>query len=109
MNNFELVCILKPDIGKQYHNDINDKMEKTIDKDGGKIIDQEIWGLRELAYPINKSKKGFYIFFQLNINSKNLDELNKLLTLEENVIRHLAIKVDKHEKLPSIMKEQKVK
>ena len=107
MNNIELVCILKPDLSKQYHNDINGKMEKSINEDDGKIIDKEIWGLKDLAYPINKSKKGFYMFFQLNINSKNLDNLNKLLNLEENVIRHLTIKVDEHEKLPSIMVEQK--
>tara|TARA_B110000014_G_C19877015_1_gene453949 strand:+ start:37 stop:363 length:327 start_codon:yes stop_codon:yes gene_type:complete len=107
MNNIELVCILKPDLSKQHHNDINDRMEKSISKDGGKIIDQEIWGLKDLAYPIKKSKKGFYMFFQLNINSKNLEHLNQMLNLEESVIRHLAIKVDEHEKLPSTMAEQK--
>ena len=107
MNNIELVYILKPDVSKQYHNEIDNKMEKSISENGGKIIDKEIWGLKDLAYTINKSKKGFYMFFQLNIDSRNLDNLNKLLNLEENVMRHLTIKVDEHEKLPSIMVEQK--
>jgi len=107
MNNFELVCILKPDTNRPYQNKINENMEKTIKEKGGEIIDKEIWGIKDLSYPIKKSKKGLYMFFQLSLNSKYIEDLNNLLNLDENIIRHLAIKVEKHEKLPTIMAEQK--
>tara|TARA_B100000029_G_C17484771_1_gene926813 strand:+ start:564 stop:893 length:330 start_codon:yes stop_codon:yes gene_type:complete len=107
MSNFELVCIYKADANKQIQNKINENVEKSINDKGGKVIDKEIWGLKDLSYPINKSKKGFYILFQIDIDSKELSKLNSNLNLEENIIRHMAVKVDKHEKLPTIMAEQK--
>ncbi len=107
MSNFELVCIYKAELNKQIQNKINENVEKSINEKGGKIIDKEIWGLKDLSYPINKSKKGFYIFFQIDIDSRELAKLNNALNLEENIIRHMTIKVEKHEKLPTIMAEQK--
>ena len=107
MSNFELVCIYKAELNKQIQNKINENVEKSINEKGGKIIDKEIWGLKALSYPINKSKKGFYIFFQIDIDSRELAKLNNALNLEENIIRHMAIKVEKHETLPTIMAEQK--
>ena len=56
MNHFELVCILKPDLSKQLQDQVEENMKKYINESGGKIIDQEIWGLKNLAFPIKKSK-----------------------------------------------------
>ena len=56
----------------------------SIEK-GGEIIDKEIWGIKDLSYPIKKSKKGLYMFFQLSLNSKYIEDLNaaeKLLKLK---------------------------
>ena len=107
MNHFELVCILKPDLSKQSQSQVDENMKKTISESGGNIVDQEIWGLKDLAYPIKKSNKGFYIFLQIDIDAKKLRDINKSLNLNENIIRHLAVKVKKHEKLPSIMVQKK--
>ena len=52
MNHFELVCILKPDLSKQSQDQVEENMKKYINESGGKIVDQEIWGLKNLAYPI---------------------------------------------------------
>ena len=107
MNHFELVCILKPDLSKQSQDQVDENMKKSISESGGKIIDQETWGLKDLAYPIKKTNKGYYIFLQFDIDSKKLVNINKSLNLNENIIRHLAIKVEKHEKLPTAMTQQK--
>jgi len=56
MSNFELVCIYKAELNKQIQNKINENVEKSINEKGGKIIDKEIWGLKDLSYPINISK-----------------------------------------------------
>ena len=107
MNHFELVCILKPDLSKQSQDQVEENMKKSIGEFGGKIVDQEIWGLKDLAYPIKKTNKGYYIFLQFDIDSKKLVNINNSLNLNENIIRHLSIKVEKHEKLPTIMAQQK--
>ena len=57
--------------------------------------------------PINKTNKGYYIYLQFDIDSKKLENINKSLNLNESIIRHLAVKVEKHEKLPTIMTQQK--
>ena len=107
MNHFELVCILKPDLGKQSQDQVEENMKKYINESGGKIVDQEIWGLKNLAYPIKKSNKGYYIFIQFDIDAKELLNINKSLNLNENIIRHLSVKVENHEKQPTMMAQQK--
>ncbi len=107
MQHFELVCILKPDLTSQIQSKINSNLEKSINGFGGKVLNQEIWGLKDLSYTIKKNKKGFYMLFQLDIDPKKISDINNSLNLEENIIRHLAIKVDKHEKLPTIMGQPK--
>ena len=77
MNHFELVYILKADLTKQTQEKIDNTMEKSIKDFGGKIIDREIWGLKDLSYPIKNSKKGFYIFLQVDIDSIKLKNINQ--------------------------------
>ena len=85
MNHFELVYILKPDLSKQSQDQVDENMKKSISESGGKIIDQETWGLKDLAYPIKKTNKGYYIFLQFDIDSKKLVNINKSLNLNENI------------------------
>ena len=69
------------------------------------IIGKEDWGLRDLTYKINNSKKAFYFFYQINIAGKTIQTLKKNTSQNEKIIRYLFIKVDTHDKLPTKMLE----
>ena len=107
MNHFELVCIFKPDLTNQSIDNLTKKVLEIIENLEGKIIGKEIWGLRNFSYTIKTYKKGFYIFLQLDINGNIINKINNAFNINEDIIRYLIIKVDKHEKLPTIILKEK--
>ena len=107
MNKFEAVLIFSPELATNSLSTELDKFKKQISNNSGKIVNEEDWGLRDLTYNINKFKKEFYKFFQIEINGNSLDSIKKDLNQSDNVIRHLFIKVDEHQELPTKLKYEK--
>ena len=107
MNKFEAVIILSPELSSQnLKNEING-FKEYISSNSGKIINEEDWGLRDLSYNINKFKKAFYNFFQIEIDGNNLGSIKKDLNQSENVLRHIFIKVKNHQELPTKLANEK--
>ena len=69
----------------------------------GKVIGHEYWGLRTLAYKINKNRKGHYSSIKSDSPPSASQEMERLMKLNEDIMRVLTIKVQKHEDGPSIM------
>ena len=107
MNNFEAVVLLSPEISSNVRSSCLNNLEKIINEKSGKIINNEDWGLRDLSYDINKYKKAFYKFFQLEINGSFIQKISKTLNQNDNVIRHLFIKVAEHQELPTKLNNEK--
>ena len=68
---------------------------ETINANGGNIIDSDIWGRKRLAYPIQKSKSAFYAVYRFTAPSDLIAKLERFYSLDENIIRHLNILLDK--------------
>ena len=109
MTKFEAVILLNPDISSTIVDKEEESFIDSINKNDGKIINQENWGLRDLSYNINNYKKAFYKFYQLEINGSNIQDLKKILTQNEKIIRHLFIKVETHQDLPTKMMQNEEK
>ena len=107
MNYFEVVLILSPEMATKSLNDELDKFKKMISSNEGKVLNEEDWGLRDLSYSINKFKKAFFNFFQLEISGSKLDAIKKDLNQSENCLRHLFIKVKNHQELPTKLANEK--
>ena len=107
MNKFEVVLILSPELGINTLKDELNKFRKNISSSEGKILNEEEWGLRDLAYSISKFKKAFYNYFQLEISGNKLDAIKKELNQSENYLRHLFIKVKNHQELPTKLANEK--
>ena len=71
------------------------------------IVNEENWGLRDLSYNINKFKKAFYNFFQIEASGKIIKDINKELNQSENLLRYIFIKVNQHQELPTILNYEK--
>ena len=107
MNKFESVIITNPDIpstvlDKEYKNFV-----KLISNNSGKVVNEENWGLRDLSYNINKFKKAFYNFFQIEASGTMIKDLNKELNQSENLLRYIFIKVNEHQELPTKLNYEK--
>jgi small subunit ribosomal protein S6 len=100
---FEHVILLKQDLST---NDLETAIkvhEDTISELKGSVVYKESWGLRNLAYPIKNSKKAFYQFMNIDIPNENIKAMNSKLNLDQNILRHLSIKVSKFTETPTTM------
>tara|TARA_B100000674_G_C37505309_1_gene762310 strand:+ start:41 stop:367 length:327 start_codon:yes stop_codon:yes gene_type:complete len=100
---FEHIVLLKQDLSSTDLETELKNHEEMINGLEGNIISKESWGLRNLAYPINKNKKAFYELMNIDIPNQNLKKVNEKLNLNENIIRYISIKVKDFEEGPSQM------
>ena len=93
MREYEAMIITKPDLPEAELSKMLARWEGIIATDGGQIIRKESWGVRKLAYPINKLTRGVYHVFDVATAQDNARELERILKLDENVLRSLIIKL----------------
>jgi len=93
MKNYEISFIVRPDLEKEAVDKIAKDFEEILVKNGANILSSKEIGQRELAYAIKGQKTGYY--FLINIESENgaIDEFNRLATIDENILRHIIIKL----------------
>ena len=107
MNKFEVVLLLNPDLATNKLNDEISKFKSSLQAHSAKIVNEEDWGLRDLSYSINKFKKAFYKFFQIETSGSIVKEINKELNRSENLMRYIFIKVKNHQELPTKLNNEK--
>ncbi len=107
MTKFEAVLLISPEISSKSKSDTIDSFLKIINENNGKIVDTEDWGLRDLSYKIINFSKAFYIFYQIEIDGQKIDGIKKNLSQNENFLRHLFVKVEKHQELPTKLNNEK--
>ena len=107
MTNFEAVLLLSPEVSTNIRKDIVDKFIKIISENSGKVVDTEDWGLRDLSYKINNLSKAFYNFFQIEIDGNKIENIKKVLNQDELFIRHIFVKVENHQELPTKLNYEK--
>ena len=107
MNKFEAVLLISPESSNKLLDQNIKSFEDIIINNSGKITNTEDWGLRDLSYDIKNFKKAFYKYFQLEINGSNLQKIAKILNQNDNILRHIFIKVNKHQELPTKLINEK--
>ena len=97
MNNYEHTLILRQDTSSSEQNQIIEKYTKLIEKNNGKIVQTQIWGLMNLSYIIKKNKKGNYFHFKIECEGSLIKELERNEKIDKNILKYLTIKVKKHD------------
>jgi small subunit ribosomal protein S6 len=95
MNNYETVFILTPVLSDAQMKEAVEKFKNLLTEQGAEIVNEEDWGLRKLAYPIDKKTTGFYTFLEFNAEPSVIDKLEVNFRRDERVIRFLTVKQDK--------------
>ncbi len=104
---YECNFVTRPDFSKADVQKLTDTLSKIVTDGKGSIIKSEYWGLRQLAYKINKMSKGHYTMLGLNAKPETLRELERNIAINEDIIRHLTIRVDTLDASPSAMLSSK--
>ncbi len=107
MNKFEVVLIFNPELSNNAINSEIDSIKSKFTNESVNIVNEENWGLRDLSYTINKFKKAFYNFMQIEASGDIIKKMNKDLNQSENILRYLFIKVNEHQELPTKLNHEK--
>ena len=92
MRKYEIMYILKADLDEAARKEVMDKLAKILTDNGGKVENtDESMGLRELAYPIKDQTKGYYVVLKVSMDNVAINEFNRLVRINPNVLRHLIV------------------
>ncbi|OGE21165.1 30S ribosomal protein S6 [Candidatus Daviesbacteria bacterium RIFCSPHIGHO2_01_FULL_40_24] len=92
MNSYYLTLVLKPGLEEKERKTLLDALSKKLTGEGGKVAKEDLWGVRPLAYPIKRNTSGFFAHFEIEADPANAKGLDKILKLEEDVLRYLLIR-----------------
>lgn len=93
MREYEAMIIAKAELQEADLSKMAAKWESIIGTNGGQVVKKDTWGVRRLAYPINKQNRGNYMVYDVATDSDNIQELERILKLDENVLRAMIIKL----------------
>jgi small subunit ribosomal protein S6 len=96
MNQYETVFILTPVLSEEQMKEAVKKYEDFLKKNGADIVHQENWGMRKLAYPIQKKSSGFYNLIEYKADGDLIAQLEITFKRDERILRFLTVKLDKH-------------
>ena len=96
VRNYETVFILTPVLSEDQRKSSVKKYISFLKKNSATIINEEDWGLKQLAYPIQGKGSGFYLLIEFEADGTIVDKLETEYARDEAVIRHLVVKLDKH-------------
>jgi small subunit ribosomal protein S6 len=94
---YETLFVVHPDRGARVK-ELIDRFKTIIEGLGGTVSHVEEWGLRELAYRIEKQSKGHYILFQYRSNGRAVEELERNMKLTDGLLRYLTVRLDEDSK-----------
>ena len=100
---YENVFIARQDISSTQAEALTEQFANLIIEQGGKVTKKEQWGLRNIAYRINKNRKGHYVLMNIEATGPAISEMERQMRINEDILRYLTVRVDALEEGPSAM------
>jgi small subunit ribosomal protein S6 len=94
---YEHTVIARPDLSAQQAQALADQFGQVVTEQGGSVAKVEYWGLRNLAFRVRKNRKGHYLHLNVDAPAAALTELERTERINEDVLRYLTVRVEKHE------------
>ena len=107
MRFYECTVILRSDLSKNQVDEVQAELVKILTDLEGSTSRHEYWGLRNLAYQIQKANRAHYIFFNITAPSAAVQELERKMRINEQILRYLTVKTDELDNEPSAMMQTK--
>ena len=97
MNCYEHTLITKQDLQGKQTKSLISKYEEIINKNAGKVLKIEEWGIKNFSHKIRNNKKGFYFHIKFEGTGKTINELEKAENIDQMLVRYLTVRVKKHD------------
>ena len=89
MHNYELMCIIQPDLDETAFNGLLDRVKGWVTESGGSVDKVDVWGRRRLAYTIHKQREGQYVLLNIALKPSAAAGLERNIRFQETVLRHM--------------------
>jgi len=104
---YEHTFIARQDLSNTQAESLIEHFSTVLADNDGKVVESEYWGVKTMAYKINKNRKGHYAYLRSDAPASAVQEMERLMRLHEDVMRVLTIKVDEHEEGPSVQMQKR--
>ncbi|MDF1872984.1 30S ribosomal protein S6 [Vannielia sp.] len=104
---YEHVFISRQDLSGAQAEGLIEHFGSILGDNGGKLVDHEYWGVKTMAYKINKNRKGHYAYLRTDAPATAVQEMERLMRLHDDVMRVLTIKVNEHSEGPSVQMQKR--
>ncbi|KAA0920748.1 30S ribosomal protein S6 [Aquicoccus porphyridii] len=104
---YEHVFISRQDLSNTQAEGLIEHFGAVLSDNGGNVVDSEYWGVKTMAYKINKNRKGHYAFLRSDAPASAVHEMERLMRLHDDVMRVLTIKVEEHVEGPSVQMQKR--
>ena len=104
---YEHIFIARQDISSQQVEGLTDMITAVLEENGGKITKQEYWGIKSLAYRVKKNRKGHYSLLNIYAEHGAIAEMERRISLNDDIIRFMTLRVDAHEMEESVQLRNK--
>jgi small subunit ribosomal protein S6 len=107
MSLYECVFIARQDIAVTQVETLAEELANVITTRGGQVTKREHWGLRNIAYRIKKNRKGHYVLFNIDAPAAAVQEFERQMSINEDVLRYLTVRVEELEEGPSAVMQSR--
>jgi len=104
---YEHIFIARQDLSAAQIDELSENYTKIIEEHGGKVEKKEYWGVKPLAYRINKNRKAHFTLFNVDGPHAGLAEVERQMLINEDILRFLTVSVDELDSEPSIMMQKR--
>lgn len=96
MRQFETLLLLSPEITAEQREGIISSLTAIIEREGGKMVEIDQWGMRDLAYPVRKLMRGFYVRLVYDAPAALIAELERNIRINDNIFKFLTVKLEEN-------------
>ena len=104
---YEHIYLARQDVSQQQVEELTASLTEILANGGGKVTKNEYWGLKGLSYRIRKNRKAHYTLLNIDAAPQAVAEMERQMRINEDVLRHMTLAVDKHEEGPSAMMQKR--
>lgn len=94
MRKMETLVLFSPELTAEQRELLLTTLTSVIERESGKILEVDQWGMRDLAYPVRKQMRGYYVRFEYLAPTTLVKELERIIRIQENIFKFLTIRLD---------------
>jgi len=92
-NNYETLVLLSPELAEDNRKELLDNLTSIVDREGGKMVETDDWGVRQLAYPVQKQTRGYYVRLVYDAPGAVVAELERNIRITDGIFKFMTVKL----------------